>query len=183
MDPFLWRTVSYVVVFVGTALVLAGSIGTWYFGNLAEKVAPFRQMVRTASTTVELIVESADQVNTTYMDSGGLLVLARGNTPLLVTAATESSARQLGGNRVHWRGVFHMDAADSAVGQPVSRLREAEYAQIQFEQMAKNAHVLEGRAILIVNSAVRLEILVPEQNAQDGRVFVRDLAEAFREFK
>jgi hypothetical protein len=117
------------------------------------------------------------------MDSGGLLALARGNTPLLMTAATESSARQLGANRVHWRGVFHMDAADSAVGQPVWRLKEAEYAQIQFAQMAKNAHVLEGRAILTVNSAVRLEILVPEQNAQGGRVFVRNLADAFHEFR
>lgn len=137
MDPFTWRTVSYVVVFVGTALVLAGSIGTWYFGNLAEQVAPFRQPIRTASSTVELIVESSDQVNTTYMDSGGLLAFGRGSTPLLMTAATESVARQMGGNRVLWRGVFQMDAGDSAVGQQVNRLREAEYVQIEFAQMAK----------------------------------------------
>lgn len=183
MDPFLWRTVSYVVVFLGTLLVLAGSIGTWYFGNLAEEVAPFRQMVRAASSTVELIVESPEQVNTTYMDRGGLLALVRGATPLLVTAATESTARQLGGNKVLWRGVFQMDAGDSAVGQPVSRLKEAEYVQIEFAQMAKDAHVVEGRAIVTVNNVVRLEMRVPEQHAQGSRVFVRNLADVFRDFR
>jgi len=50
MDPEYWKTTSYVVVFVGTSLVLAGSIGTWYFGNLAEKQAPFTRPIRTASS-------------------------------------------------------------------------------------------------------------------------------------
>lgn len=183
MDPFFWRTISYVVVFIGTALVLVGSIGTWYFGSLAERVAPFRQPVRSASSTVELVVESPEQVNTNYMDRGGLLAFGRGNAALLVTAATESTARQLGRDRVLWRGVFQMDAGDSAVGQPVSRLRDAEYVQIEFAQMAKDAHVLEGRAIVTINSAVRLEIQVPEQTAQDGRIVVRNLADVFREFR
>ena len=39
MDPFLWRTISYVVVFLGTALVLAGSVGTWYFGPSGQYLA------------------------------------------------------------------------------------------------------------------------------------------------
>lgn len=183
MDPFFWRTLSYIVVFIGTALVLAGSIGTWYFGNRVEAVAPFRQAVRTVSSTVELVVESPEQINTNYMDRGGLLAFSCGTTPLLITAATESTARQLGGNRVLWRGVFQMDAGDGAVGQPVSRLREAEFVHIEFVNMAKDAHILEGRAIVTVNSAVRLEVPVPEQRAQDGRVVVRDLADVFRDFQ
>lgn len=183
MDPFLWRTISYVVVFLGTALVLAGSVGTWYFGNQAEAAAPYRQAVRTASSTVELVIESAEQVNANYMDRGGLLAFGRDNAPLLITAATESTARQLGNNRVQWRGVFHMDAGDPAVGQPVRQLRDANVVQIEFVNMARDAHVLEGRAIVTINSAVRLEMPVPEQRAVDGRVFVRGLADIFREFQ
>ncbi len=76
-----------------------------------------------------------------------------------------------------------MDAGDSAVGRTVNLLREAEYVHIKFMLMPKDAHVLEGLAIVTINSAVRVEIQVPEQSVREGRILVRDLEDAFRDFR
>ena len=82
-----------------------------------------------------------------------------------------------------FRGVFDMDATDRAVGRPVSDLRQAEFVEIEFRQMPREAHVLGGRAVVTLNSAVRIEFDIPEQDIRDGRIFVRNLAPAFRNFR
>jgi hypothetical protein len=68
-----------------------------------------------------------------------------------------------------------MDANDAAAGQTVSALRNSDFLQISFVPMQKHAHVLQGTAVLTINSTVRLDFVVPEQNAQEGRTFVRDV--------
>lgn len=183
MDPLWWRTASYVVVFLGTALVLAGSIGTWYFGNLVEAVAPFRAPIRSASATVEVFIRTDEPYDNFYMDRGGYLAFGKGNTALLTAGANESLGKQQGGSRALFRGVFEMDATDAAVGQSVASLRNAEFIQIEFLPMPKDSHVLNGRAVVTVNSAVRIEVDVPEQQIKDGKIFVRGLGAIFRDFK
>jgi hypothetical protein len=183
MDPLWCRTVSYIMVFIGTGLVLFGSVGTWYFGNLVEQVAPYRAPIRSASSTVEVFIKSIDPYNNMYMDKGGYLALGKGSEALLTTGASQCLGKQQNDGRVLFRGVFEMDATDRSVGRPVYELRQADFAQIEFFPMPKNAHVLEGRAVLTINSAVRIELNVPEQDAQDGKIFVRDIAGAFAEFR
>jgi hypothetical protein len=76
-----------------------------------------------------------------------------------------------------------MDANDPAVGHPISELQKAESVEIRFVQMPKNARIIGGHAIVTVNSAVRLEVKIPEQIPKDGLIFVRDIAPAFRDFR
>jgi hypothetical protein len=45
------------------------------------------------------------------------------------------------------------------------------------------AHVIEGRAIVLVNDEAQLDIPVPEQDISGQVIFVRDLKQAFRDFK
>jgi hypothetical protein len=183
MNAATWRTISYVVVFAGTLLVLAGSIGTWYFGNLVEAVAPFAAPIRSASATVEVVIRSNIPYDNFYMDRGGYIALSKNSEEILTVGAAQCSAKQLGNARALFRGVFQMDATDSAVGKPVRSLAQADVAQIEFLTMPKDAHVLEGRAIVTINNAVRVEISVPEQDIHDGKIFVRDIKNTFIDFR
>ncbi len=183
MDPNFWRTASYILVFVGTGLVLTGSIGTWYFGKLSEETAPYRQPIRSVSATVEVFVESAAEISTNYVTQGGLLAFGIASTPFLVTSSSQCTGIQQGDNRVLYRGIFQMDATDQAVGQSVYKLQESEYIQIQFQPIPSDAHVLGGLAVVTINSAVRLEFTIPDQVIEDGRILIRDLALAFSDFR
>jgi hypothetical protein len=106
------------------------------------------------------------------MDRGGYLVLTHGNEVILTTAATQSIARQIGDNRVVFHGVFEMNAHDSAVGKSVNFLREAQSAQISFLKMDPEAHVIQGSAVLTINSTVRLEMQIPEQKTTTSLIIV-----------
>jgi hypothetical protein len=143
----------------------------------AELINPAAQPIRTATVTVDLTVESNDQVNTTYMDRGGYVAFGRGPDALLVMADTESRARQTGQGEVQWRGVFNMDATNSAVGKPVRFLRESEYLQVGFQLLPAKSKIKKGLAVVTINSAVRLEIPIPEQNMEDDKIMVRALAQ------
>ena len=183
MDPFFWKTLSHWVVLIGAGCAFIGGIGSFYFGNRAEQLAPFRQPIRNAVATIELLIESAEDLDVMYADRGGYLTLGRGVERLLTTTATKSTARQIGGNRVLFRGVFSMDANDQAAGRPVRSLSETEFIEIFFDRMGPDAHVLQGTAVVTINSSVRLNFVIPEQNAQERRVLVRDLADALADLR
>ncbi len=142
----------------------------------AERENPAARPIQTASATVELVVESRDDVNTTYMDRGGYIGFARGTEALMLLAATQSRARQTGGGEVVWDGVFSMDARDAAVGKPVRSLVETEYLQIGFSRLAPKSKVKSGSVIVTINSAVRLEVPVPAQEMTDDKILVRELS-------
>jgi len=179
MDPNIWRTVSYVVVFVGTGLVLVGSIGTWYFGKRVEDIAPFSQPIRTATATVEITIKSDEKVNTTYMDRGGYIAFGKNNDALLVMSSSQCRARQTSKGEVVYRAVFNMDATDHSVGNPVYSLEETDYVQINFLPMPKESYVLAGTAICTFNSNVRIEIPVHSQNIKNGLIFNKNLEDVF----
>ena len=71
MDPVGWRTISQIAVFIGSGLALVGGIGTWYFGNQVGEIMQYRQPIKAASATVEVIVTSNEEIDTHYMDRGG----------------------------------------------------------------------------------------------------------------
>jgi hypothetical protein len=149
----------------------------------AELINPAAQAIQGATITVELVVASDQQINTTYMDSGGYAAFGRGAESLLAAGATQSRAMQNGKGEVLWRGVFTMDAADVAIGKPVRSLKQAEYLQIGFHQLPPDAQIKSGRALVTINNAVRLEIGVPAQVLDQGRIFVRDLSVPFSAIK
>jgi len=180
----LWRTISYIILFVGTALVFVGSIGTWYFGNQLEIIRPYRQPIRTGTSTVEVVIISREDVNTRYIDGGGYIAFCKGKEALLVMSSTECTARQTGKGEVIYRAVFNMDATDPAVGEPVNFLKKAaEYVQIRFLPMPEKTKVSAGKVICTFNSEVQVEIIIPPQETVKGLIFVRNLEGVFSEFK
>jgi hypothetical protein len=183
MDANFWRTLSYIAVSLGTALVLIGTIGTWYFGKRLEAVAPYRQPIRTATSTVEVIILSNENVNSTFMDSGGYIAFGKREKPLIIMSSNQCIGKQTGKGKVIYRGVFNMDATDSAVGKPLYFLKEAEFAQVCFFPMPKESKVIEGKAICTFNSIVQIEITIPLQETKEGLIFAHNLESAFSEFR
>jgi len=195
MDPITLRTISHIAVFIGSALALFGGIGTWYFGDQVEKLMPYRQPINVATVTVELIVESEEEINTHFMDRGGYLFLVKGQEALLKMSSQDSWGKQLGNGRVRYKGIFNMDAKDTGAGKPVNYLASAEFAQIFFHQIPMDKQILEGKAICTVNNTIRFEIDIPAQmptklqgEGNEGRVdnnliFARDLKQAFKNIK
>jgi hypothetical protein len=195
MDPIIWRTISHIAVFFGSGLALVGGIGTWYFGNQIERILPFRQPINAASATVELIVNSGEQINAHFMDSGGYLIFAKDQKAILTVSSQDSWVRQLGDDRVLYRAIFNMDVNDSAAGKPVNTLAESEYVQIFFHQIPKDKKVLNGKAVCTLNNEIRFEIDIPEQmpeqimgndaskRVDNNLIMIRNLKKTFKDFK
>jgi len=142
----------------------------------AELINPVAQPIRTASVTIEVIQESSDPLNTHFMDSGGYVAFGRGTDSVMVLSGEQSDARQTGKGEVVWRAVFNMDATDPVVGKTVRSLRGAEFLQIGFGQLPEKSHIIRGSAVVTINSAVRLELPIPEQHMDGDKIFVRDIA-------
>ena len=183
MDPNFGKTLSYIIVFFGTACVLLGSIGTYYFGKQVESIAPYTQKIRTATATVEVTILSKEKVNTTYMGSGGYIAFGKNNQPLLIMSSTTCTAIQTGEGKVIYRTIFNMDAKDKAVGKPVYFIKDSDYIQIEFVPMPEKSKVLSGEAICTFNNNVRIEITILPQETKEKKIFVSDLKDAFLEFK
>jgi hypothetical protein len=49
------------------------------------------------------------------------------------------------------KGVFNMDAKDSAIGKPIYFIRETDFIQIEFLPMPEKSKVLSGEAICTFN--------------------------------
>ena len=143
----------------------------------AELLNPAAQPIRTGTVTIDLVVESAENINADYMDRGGYFAFCRGQDALMILAATESRARQTGNGEVAWRGIFNLDVTHQSVGRPVRFLRDAEYAQIGFANLAAKSHIRRGLAVVTINSAVRLEIPIPEQQMVDDKILVQGIAQ------
>jgi hypothetical protein len=201
MNPDLWRTISYIfifagtslvlistwrfgkrIIFLGTALVLIGSMGTCYFGKRVEVIAPYKQPIRTATATVEVTIMSDKKINAKYLDRNSNITFIKGKEELLFMSSTQCRIWQTGEGKIIYRTLLNMDVADSAVGKPIYFLKEAEYAQIYFRQMPKESKVLDGKAICTFNNIVRIEITIPSQEIEKGLIFASDLENVFSEF-
>ncbi len=127
MDPGTWRNISYIAVIAGVVLVSLGTTGTYYFTRRTEAVAPYRQPIRTATSTVEATILSDARVDTEYLDKGGTILFMKEGKVLLRMASHVSSARQTGSGQVVYRAVFNADPTDPSIGIPLKSLRETEY--------------------------------------------------------
>lgn len=141
-----------------------------------ESEDPLKKPIASASSTVEIVIESDHDLNTHYMDSGGYLIFSNGAEEILTTSADNSYARQKGNGEVVYRGVFQMSATDSAVGKPIEFLQSAEYLQIHFEEISKNSSVVSGKAIFVVNGSQRFEFQVPPQRMQEDKILVKQIS-------
>ena len=155
--------------------------------KLAEKIEaePYRKPILSATASVRAIVESQEDMDTHFIDRGGWLAFAKGDTALMVTGSHESRAKQTGKGEVVYRGEFTMDPSDVAAGKPVSCLADADFVQIKFLKIPPQARILGGKAICTINSTVRLEFGIPPQNSNDGLILIPNLDDglaSLREF-
>lgn len=154
--------------------------------DLGKRTVPvnlYKQLIRTATATVEVIISSNENVNSNFMDRGGYLAFAKSQEVLLVVSSTSCVGKQIGGDRVLYRGVFNLDATSDATQKPVLFLKEAEYVQIGFAPMPEKKQVLSGKAIVTINNAVRVELTVPPQLMTKDFVIVPEVGRYLTDFK
>ncbi len=137
--------------------------------------SPTSKPINTCETTVEIVIESDDKGDTHFMDTGGYLAFVHNDQPLLITAAPDSWGRSIAPKEYMYRGIFRMDATDTAVGKSVDMLRQTQYVQVGFQHITKDYSLIRGKALCVINSEVRFEFSFPAQRTLDGKVFVRDL--------
>lgn len=136
------------------------------------------KLIVVASATVEVKITSDWDFNGTVPYTKVYLAFVKGDKPLLITSSIGYTASQTGNDEVVYKAKLDMDAKDSAVGNPTSFLKDAEYIQIEFDRMPPNSSVLGGDAICIINNSVRLEFSIPPQKLVNNRIFIRNLSES-----
>jgi len=133
-----------------------------------------------ASATVEVKIMYDWDFNGRVANTKAYLAFVKGDKALLITSSIGYTADQTGNDEVIYKAKLDMDAKDSAVGNPVSFLKDAEYIQIEFGRMPSDSGVLEGDVICIINNSVRLEFSVPPQKLVNNRIFIRNLSESLQ---
>jgi hypothetical protein len=141
-----------------------------------ENQNPLRQPIASATANVILTIKSDNAVSSHYMDRGGGVAFAQGNSALLTASSYESWGNQMGNGEVRYTGNFTMAAVDPALGKPIEFLKQAQYIQIEFVVMPENSTVTGGKVIFVINGSMRLEFDIPKQQSNGQRVFIRDLA-------
>jgi hypothetical protein len=183
MDPSFWRSVCYVVVFLGATLVVTGTIGTYYFGARMEATAPYRQSVKTATAAVEIAVESDSKISTEFLDKGATADLSKDGEILLRMSSVSSSATQSGSGQVVYRAELVMNPADPGLGKSVQALKTTDTFRVFFQKMPAESKILTGRISILINGEVPIEVSVPPQQISDGLIAVRDVASVFAHFQ
>ncbi len=152
-----------------------------YWSQVANQIipSPSKKPINTCSATVEMVITSEDKGQWHFADRGGYLIFGSNDHELLVASSEDSWGRPVAINEYLYRGVFQMDAMDSAVGKPVEMLKEADYVQVTFHKMPPEAVLVRGTAICLINSELRFELTFPKQKAKEKKLFLRDL-DSFR---
>ncbi|MDD5312214.1 MAG: hypothetical protein PHO26_04180 [Dehalococcoidia bacterium] len=122
------------------------------------------QLIRTATATVDIFVKSTEDIQTHDLGNGGYLGFGKGQDALLIMYAAEGYRNQQGNGTVRYRCVLNMDATSKATEHDIQFLKQAEYIQIGFVLIPKDAQVQEGsQAIITINNTIRWVIPIPPQ--------------------
>jgi TIR domain len=139
-----------------------------------DEAKPNQQPIRTVTATIEIVrdaVGSSDYgelkvgVNARDLGCPSQVTLFRGSEALLTLSSPECFIRKERNGELIYRVVVNMDPADSANGQPVSWLAHAESMRVDIDQIPADSRISRGKALLIINSTMRIEISIPPQVA------------------
>jgi len=179
-----WKLVcvGILVLFISGMFALPkfNLFGNKYQGTHLETENTLHKPIVVASATVEVKITSDWDFNGRVANTKAYLAFVKGNKPLLITSSIGYTASQTGNDEVVYKAKLDMDSKDSAVGNAVFFLKDAEYIQIEFGRMPSDSCVLEGDAICIINNSVRLEFSIPPQKLVNNRIFIRNLSESLR---
>lgn len=162
-------------VFVLIAAIISNSLWIPQIKKLGGS-SDAQKPIRRASATVQVIIKSNEDFNGVHSNVRAYLAFMKGEKSLLRTSSIGYEVKQSGNGRVVYQGNLTMDAGDSAVGNPVSFLKETDNILVMFGRMPPNSLILGGRAICTINN-FNLEFSIPEQKAENRYIFVRDIAE------
>ncbi len=147
--------------------------------KLKNYVDPLKKPISYAVADIEVIVKSDEQINTTYMDRGGLLVFVKNNQSLLLVSDTKSRARQNGKGEIIYKGNFQIQSNYSQIGKPVEILQESDLIQIEFNKIPENSNVLGGKASVIINGDLRFDFEIPQQRMDGNKIIIREIEDKF----
>ena len=133
--------------------------GTQVVGDIHinETENPLSKPIIVANASVEVRIKSDLDFNGRVANMKAHLGFVKSNKILLKASSLGYTASQTGNGEVIYKGDLNTDSKDSAMGNPVSFLRDAEYIQIEFGSMPSNSNVLGGYAICTINNSIRLE--------------------------
>ena len=145
-----------------------------YLITIFPSYNPYKQLIRTVTATVEVYVDSKENGKGHILDKGGYLIFAKGKEALLITSASESYEKQIDENTILYRGIFNMDASSDVTQQKVHFLKQAEYIQIGFSRL-KKMQIKDGKAIVIINSNIRCEFIIPSQHMNNNFIIIPNI--------
>ncbi len=143
--------------------------------RIQELENPLKRLIASATSHVEVTIRSDEQVSTVYVAAGGYLAFVKDRQTLLVTADTQSKARQTGRGEVVYSGDFSIAPSPSIVGAPVEALQTSDLIQIAFRKIPANSQVLRGKASVVINGDTRFEFEIPPQQMQNDMILIRDM--------
>ncbi|MBN1255726.1 MAG: hypothetical protein JXA50_10680 [Deltaproteobacteria bacterium] len=138
---------------------------------------PNKQFIKTVTSTVEVYVNSRQEINTWMGDMGGYLAFMKEEDKLLVTYDIKSFIKQMGNNTVLYRGIFNMDTLSDVTQQKISFLQKAEYIKIRFEALPDKMQIKNGKAVVMINNEIRCEFIIPPQNMSSDFITIPDIRE------
>jgi len=151
--------------------------------SLSNIADPYKELIKTATGMIIVYTQSDEDIETHNFVQGGLLAFVKGQQPLLTIYASDSYIHQTEHGTVEYKGNFGMDINDPITLHDVLFLKQAEYVQIQFAAMPKVSHITGGKAVVLINGTIPVEIPVFEQSITDGRILSSPLDQCFANFK
>jgi hypothetical protein len=145
--------------------------------------SPYNELIRTATSTVDITVKSDENVSAHEMLWGGYLAFCKGEDALLLTTSTDYFIHQIGESRVVYHGVFNMDANSEATKNIVRYLEKTQYISLGFNHMnhaTENMTIIDGKAVVTINNSVRLEFDIPPQEITRDFVVIQNIQEYIR---
>jgi hypothetical protein len=177
-----WKNIFFWFQIGGIVLALAAAVGNRIVAKRIEAVSPYFQKIKTASATVEIYIDSSEDVNNHFMDRGGYLALLKDNKQFFGVSSTDSNEFQQGNNTVLYRGIFSLDVSYPGFDLSIQELQLADSAEIKFLMIPEQCRVIKGRAIIIINGSIQLDIQVPPQNINNGVIAIPDINYIFLNF-
>ena len=129
------------------------------------------------SALVEVLIKLDETRNTRDLGTGARIGIRKGSELLLFLSVGESWQKTTEPGTVAFVATFNMPPYGSLLARPLDELSTAEYIQVEFvgPSMPQNALVTGGEVAFIINGGQRFDFPVPEQTADGGKIFIRDM--------
>jgi len=185
-DKIKWLAIFHKVLsyIISAIVVIAIILPMWnILINIFPSNNPYRELIRTATATVEVTIRSSEEIDGRYITAGGYLAFVIKSGAILLVSSPECFGKQIGEERVQYHGVFDLDTTDIYTKNHIYALKNTEYIQIVFVPIPDNSQVLSGKAVVTINNSVRIEFDVPAQQMTNSNILIKDIQAYFRDFK